>query len=60
MAFRANVFEYDRKGEHTLFLTWLREQVKVHEVDGLFIAGDLFDIPNLSAERSASDVQRTF
>ena len=23
-------FEYDRKGEHTLFLTWLREQVKVH------------------------------
>ena len=21
-------FEYDRKGEHTLFLTWLREQVK--------------------------------
>ena len=53
-------FEYDRKGEHTLFLTWLREQVKVHEVDGLFIAGDLFDIPNLSAERSASDVQRTF
>ena len=38
-------FEYDRKGEHTLFLTWLREQVKVHEVDGLFIAGDLFDIP---------------
>ena len=32
-------FEYDRKGEHTLFLTWLREQVKVHEVDGLFIAG---------------------
>ena len=43
-------FEYDRKGEHTLFLTWLREQVKVHEVDGLFIAGDLFDIPNLSAE----------
>ena len=53
-------FEYDRKGEHTLFLTWLREQVKVNEVDGLFIAGDLFDIPNLSDERSASDVQRTF
>ena len=21
-------FEYDRKGEHSLFLTWLREQVK--------------------------------
>lgn len=30
-------FEYDRKGEHTLFLTWLREQVKVHEVDGLLL-----------------------
>lgn len=26
-------FEYDRKGEHTLFLVWLAEQVKAHEVD---------------------------
>ena len=43
-------FEYDRKGEQTLFLTWFREQVKVHEVNVLFTAGDLFDIPNLSAE----------
>lgn len=50
MAFRADVFEYDRKGEQTLFLTWFREQVKVHEVNVLFTAGDLFDIPNLSAE----------
>ena len=33
-------FEYDRKGEHSLFMTWLREQVKVHEVDVLFIAGN--------------------
>lgn len=43
-------FEYDRKGEHTLFLTWLRDQVKTHKVDVLFVAGDVFDSPNPSAE----------
>lgn len=43
-------FEYDRKGEHTLFLAWLREQVKVHKVDVLLVAGDLFDTPNPSAQ----------
>ena len=43
-------FEYNRKGEHTLFLAWLREQVKAHEVDVLLVAGDVFDTPNPSAE----------
>lgn len=43
-------FEYDRRGEHTLFLAWLREQVKAHEVDVLLVAGDVFDTPNPSAE----------
>lgn len=43
-------FEYDRKGEHTQFLGWLREQVNVHEVDVLLVAGDVFDTPNPSAE----------
>ena len=43
-------FEYDRKMEHAIFLTWLREQIKLHEVDVLLIAGDVFDTPNPSAE----------
>ena len=43
-------FEYDRKMEHTLFLVWLRKQIKLYEVDLLLIAGDVFDTPNPSAE----------
>ncbi|MEG1257572.1 MAG: exonuclease SbcCD subunit D C-terminal domain-containing protein [Akkermansia sp.] len=43
-------FQNDRKEEHTLFLAWLRGQVKTHEVDVLLIAGDVFDTPNPSAE----------
>lgn len=43
-------FEYDRKGEHVLFLAWLREQITAYEVDVLLIAGDVFDTPNPSAE----------
>ena len=43
-------FEYDRKMEHTQFLMWLREQIKLYEVDVLLIAGDVFDTPNPSAE----------
>ena len=27
------LFEYDRKMEHTQILTWLREQIKLNEVD---------------------------
>ncbi len=43
-------FEYDRKFEHSLFLEWLREQVKTHGIDVLLIAGDVFDGPNPSAD----------
>lgn len=43
-------FEYDRKAEHSRFLTWLREQVRQHKADVLLIAGDVFDSPNPSAE----------
>lgn len=43
-------FEYERRGEHTLFLAWLRGQVKAHEVDVLLVAGDVFDTPNPSAQ----------
>ncbi len=43
-------FECDRKAEHDLFLQWLRNQVKEHQVDVLLIAGDVFDSPNPSAE----------
>lgn len=45
-------FEYDRKGEHSLFMTWLREQVKVHEVDVLFIAGNYDSEAQLKALNS--------
>lgn len=43
-------FEYDRKFEHSLFLEWLKEQVRIHGVDVLLIAGDVFDGPNPSAD----------
>ena len=43
-------FEYDRKVEHIQFFLWLREQIKIHRVDLLLIAGDVFDTPNPSAE----------
>lgn len=43
-------FEYDRRAEHVLFLRWLREQVSIHGVDVLLIAGDVFDSPNPSAD----------
>ena len=43
-------FEYDRRLEHSLFLEWLREQVGIHGIDVLLIAGDVFDGPNPSAD----------
>lgn len=43
-------FEYDRKFEHSLFLEWLKVQVRIHGVDVLLIAGDVFDGPNPSAD----------
>jgi exonuclease SbcD len=32
-----------RQAEHQAFCAWLIEQVRVHEVDALLIAGDIFD-----------------
>ncbi|MDP2242923.1 exonuclease subunit SbcD [Pseudomonas sp.] len=32
-----------RQAEHQAFCVWLIEQVRVHEVDALLIAGDIFD-----------------
>lgn len=37
---------FDRAFEHTRFLEWLLARVEEHEVDALFIAGDLFDTVN--------------
>ncbi len=42
-------FGYDRKEEHQLFLAWLKEQISLHKVELLLIAGDVFDSPNPSA-----------
>jgi exonuclease SbcD len=43
-------FDYDRKGEHLVFLEWLKKQLRELSVDVLLIAGDVFDSPNPSAE----------
>ena len=32
-----------RHAEHEAFLAWLIEQIKIHQVDVLLIAGDIFD-----------------
>ena len=32
-----------RHAEHEAFLAWLIEQIKIHQVDALLIAGDIFD-----------------
>lgn len=36
----------DRDYEHTLFLTWLLDQLVAHQADALLIAGDVFDTVN--------------
>jgi exonuclease SbcD len=43
-------FDYDRKEEHLIFLSWLKEQIQKHSIDLLLIAGDIFDSPNPSAD----------
>lgn len=45
-----NFYEYDRKAEHTRFLTWLKKTVRENCADILLLAGDIFDSPNPSAE----------
>ena len=32
-----------RAAEHQAFFQWLIEQIKIHQVDGLIVAGDIFD-----------------
>ena len=36
-------FTKSRAAEHQQFLTWLIEQVKLHQVDAMIVAGDIFD-----------------
>ncbi|MBS7784701.1 exonuclease subunit SbcD [Providencia stuartii] len=36
-------FTKSRAAEHQQFLTWLIEQVKLHRVDAMIVAGDIFD-----------------
>lgn len=45
-----NFFGYERKSEHLIFFKWLVEQAKIHDIDALLIAGDVFDSPNPSAD----------
>ena len=43
-------YEYDRKAEHLVFLSWLKKVIKEQAIDLLLIAGDVFDGPNPSAD----------
>lgn len=46
-----NVFHgYRRIEEHQHFFEWLLEQITTHEPDVLLVTGDVFDMPNPSAE----------
>lgn len=38
-----NFMNQSRESEHRLFLDWLLDQIRVHDVDCLIIAGDIFD-----------------
>lgn len=42
----ARLAEQPRLDEHALFLDWLIEQLKTHQVDLLLVAGDIFDHAN--------------
>ena len=43
-------FNYSRQYEHEQFLTWLLAQIKQKQPHALFIAGDIFDVINPSAQ----------
>lgn len=48
-----NFMSHDRAEEHGQFLSWLIEQIKIHDIDALIIAGDIFDTgtpPNYAEE----------
>ena len=36
-------FTKSRKNEHAAFLKWLLQQVEVHQIDAIIVAGDVFD-----------------
>lgn len=36
-------FTKSRKNEHAVFLKWLLQQVEVHQIDAIIVAGDVFD-----------------
>ena len=38
-----NFFNFTRQAEHQQLIEWLTEQVKIHQVDAVIIAGDIFD-----------------
>lgn len=38
-----NFLTKSRKNEHQAFLNWLLEQVALHQIDALIVAGDIFD-----------------
>ncbi len=40
---------HDRTFEHGCFLDWLSELIRARQIDGLLVAGDLFDTANPSA-----------
>ncbi len=39
---------FDRRFEHERFLAWLLQTITAHEIDALFISGDVFDTANPS------------
>lgn len=41
-----SLYGQSREYEHAAFLTWLLEQISVHQPDALLIAGDIFDTVN--------------
>ena len=58
-------FTKNRASEHQHFLLWLIEQIKLHQVDALIVAGDVFDTgapPSYARElynQFIVDLQRT-
>ena len=38
-----NFYNKSRKNEHELFLHWLLNQIGIHSIDAVIVAGDIFD-----------------
>lgn len=43
-------YGYDRREEHLIFFSWLKQTIREQQADVLLVAGDVFDSPNPSAE----------